>query len=98
MTEIEAGSRPGSAALPDLVARPSNLTGRRALFAGLVIATIAAVVWLSPLALSPHRPGLLGIVLPALFLLPPPRARIGFSRAAIGLLILPLPTNPLPAA
>src|SRR5262249_10254207 len=52
MTEVEAGSRARSAALADLVVRPSNLTGRRICFAALVVVTMVAVMWLSAVALS----------------------------------------------
>src|SRR5258708_31754719 len=97
MTQIAAGSRPGSGALPDLVARPSNLTGRRALFAALVIATIAAVMWLSAVALSADGLGLLDIVLLALFLITLPWTVIGFWNAAIGFLILRFARNPVAA-
>src|SRR6266436_1261488 len=83
MTEVEAGSRTGSAALPDLVVRPSNLAGRRALFAALVIATMAAVMWLSAIALL------------ALFLITLPWTVIGFWNAAIGFLILRFARNPV---
>ncbi len=95
MTEVEAGSRTGSAALPDLVVRPSNLTGRRALFAALVIATMAAVMWLSAVALAADGLGLLDIVLLALFLITLPWTVIGFWNAAIGFLILRFARNPV---
>jgi membrane glycosyltransferase len=95
MTELEAGSRTGSAALPDLVVRPSNLTGRRALFAALVIATMTAVMWLSAVALSADGLGLLDIVLLALFLITLPWTVIGFWNAAIGFLILRFARNPV---
>src|SRR5258708_2160230 len=95
MTEIEAGSRTGSTALPDLVVRPSNLTGRRALFAALVIITMAAVMWLSTVALSADGLGLLDIVLLALFLITLPWTVIGFWNAAIGFLILRFARNPV---
>jgi membrane glycosyltransferase len=95
MTEVEAGSRTGSAALPDLVARPSNVTGRRALFAALVIATMTAVMWLSAVALSADGLGLLDIVLLALFLITLPWTVIGFWNAAIGFLILRFAKNPV---
>ena len=78
MTEVQAGSRTGSAARPDLVTRPSSLTGRRALFAALVIATMAAVMWLSAVALSADGLGPLDIVLLALFLITLPWTVIGF--------------------
>src|SRR6266853_4057006 len=94
MTEVEAGSRTGSAALPDLVVRPLNLAGRRALFAALVIATMAAVMWLSAVALSADGLGLLDIALLALFLITLPWTVIGFWNAAIGFVIMRFARNP----
>src|SRR5215471_2479592 len=95
MTELEAGSPTGSAALPGLVLRPSNLTGRRALFTALVIATMTAVMWLSVVALSADGLGSLDIVLLALFLVTLPWTVIGFWNAAIGFLILRFARNPV---
>jgi membrane glycosyltransferase len=97
MAELQAGSRTGSAALPDLVARTSNLAGRRALFAVLVIATIMAVMWLSAVALSADGLGALDIVLLSLFLITLPWTVIGFWNAAIGFLILRFARNPVAA-
>src|SRR5260370_8110394 len=94
MTELEAGSRTGSAALPDLVVRPSNLTGRRALFAALVIATMTAVMWLSAVPLPADGLALLAIVLLVLFLITLPCTVIGSCTPPIAFLILPLATNP----
>src|SRR5215471_18221088 len=95
MTELEAGSPTGSAALPGLVLRPSNLTARRALFTALVIATMTAVMWLSVVALSADGLGSLDIVLLALFLVTLPWTVIGFWNAAIGFLILRFARNPV---
>jgi membrane glycosyltransferase len=95
MTEFQAGSRTGPATLPDLLVRSSNLSGRRALFAALVIATMAAVMWLSAVALSADGLGALDIVLLALFLLTLPWTVIGFWNAAIGFLILRFARNPV---
>src|SRR5499433_2251147 len=95
MTELEAGSPTGSAALPGLVLRPSNLTARRALFTALVIATITAAMWLSVVALSADSLGPLDIVLLALFLVTLPWTVIGFWNAAIGFLILRFARNPV---
>ncbi|HLK81564.1 MAG TPA: glucans biosynthesis glucosyltransferase MdoH [Xanthobacteraceae bacterium] len=95
MAELQAGSRTGSAALPDLVARTSNLAGRRALFAVLVIATIMAVMWLSAVALSADGLGALDIVLLSLLLITLPWTVIGFWNAAIGFLILRFARNPV---
>jgi hypothetical protein len=52
MTESQVGARAESPALPDLLASPSQLSGRRTLFAVLVIATMAAVMWLCAVALG----------------------------------------------
>src|SRR5215472_8848176 len=97
MTELEAGSPTGSAALPGLVLRPSNLTARRALFTALVIATMTAVMWLSVVALSADGLGSLDIVLLALFLVTLPWTVIGFWNAAIGFLILRFARDPVAA-
>jgi membrane glycosyltransferase len=97
MTEIEAGSPLGSAALPDLAVRPANLAGRRVLFAALVVATIAAVMWLAAVALSADGLGALDIVLLALFLVTLPWTVIGFWNAAIGFVILRFAPNPVAA-
>ncbi len=94
MTEFQAG-RTQSAARPDLVAHPSNLTGRRLVFAGLVIATMTAVMWLSAVALSADGLGFLDIVLLALFLITLPWTVIGFWNAAIGFVILRFAKNPV---
>src|SRR5579859_5927510 len=93
MTESHAGSP----ALPDLLANPSQLTGRRTLFAILVIATMAAVMWLSAVALSADGLGVLDIVLLALFLVTLPWTVIGFWNAAIGFLILRFARDPVAA-
>jgi membrane glycosyltransferase len=93
MTESHAGSP----ALPDLLAPPSRLNGRRTLFAVLVIATMAAVMWLSAIALSADGLGVLDIVLLALFLVTLPWTVIGFWNAAIGFLILRFARDPVAA-
>src|SRR5260370_23093947 len=95
MTEIEAGSRAGFGALPDLVVRRASLSGRRGLFAAVVIISLAAVMWLSPVAVSADGLGLLDIVLLALFLITLPWTVIGFWNAAIGFLILRFARNPV---
>jgi len=65
------------------------------LFAALVVATMAAVMWLSAVALSADGLGLLDIVLLALFLITLPWTVIGFWNAAIGFLILRFARNPV---
>jgi membrane glycosyltransferase len=94
MTQAEAGSATGSA-LPNLAVRPAYITGRRALFAALVIATIAAVMWLAAVALSADGLGPLDVVLLALFLVTLPWTVIGFWNAAIGFVILRFARNPV---
>jgi membrane glycosyltransferase len=91
MTEFRAGSP----ALPDLLASPSHLNGRRVLFTILVIATMAAVMWLSAIALSADGLGALDIALLALFLVTLPWTVIGFWNAAIGFLILRFAKDPV---
>ncbi len=67
------------------------------MFAALVVATMAAVMWLSAVALAADGLGLLDIVLLALFLITLPWTVIGFWNAAIGFLILRLARNPVAA-
>jgi membrane glycosyltransferase len=96
MTDADASS-PAGAALLYLDARPANLAGRRVLFAALVIATIAAVMWLAAVALSADGLGPLDVVLLALFLVTLPWTVIGFWNAAIGFVILRFAKNPVAA-
>src|SRR3984893_16976457 len=95
MTESQVGSHAESPALPDLLANPLQLSGRRALFAILVIATMAAVMWLCAVALSADGLGALDIVLLGLFLITLPWTVIGFWNAAIGFLILRFAADPV---
>src|SRR5215467_4798425 len=95
MTEFQVGSRAASPALPDLLAGPSRLSGRRVLFAILVTTTMAAVMWLSAVALSADGLGSLDIVLLALFLVTLPWTVIGFWNASIGFVILRFASNPV---
>src|SRR5215467_7401596 len=97
MTEFQVGSRAASPALPDLLAGPSRLSGRRLVFAILVTATMAAVMWLSAVALSADGLGALDIVLLALFVITLPWTVIGFWNAAIGFLILRFAKDPVAA-
>jgi membrane glycosyltransferase len=96
MTEADAGS-PAGAALPSPAARAASLAGRRALFAALVIATIAAVMALAAAALSADGLGTLDLMLLALFLVTLPWTVIGFWNAAIGFVILRFAKNPVAA-
>lgn len=90
-------SHAGSPALPNLLASPSPLNWRRVLFAGLVGATIAAVMWLTTVALAADGLDGLDIALLALFLVTLPWTVIGFWNAAIGFLILRFAENPVAA-
>ncbi len=90
MTESHAGA----SALPKLVVRPSPAGGRRILFAGLVIATIVAVMWLTGIALAENGLDALDIVLLCLFLVTLPWTVIGFWNAAIGFAVLRFADDP----
>jgi membrane glycosyltransferase len=96
MIEVDAGS-PAEAALPGCAVRPENLTGRRILFAVLVIATIAAMMGLAATALAADGLGALDAVLLALFLVTLPWTVIGFWNAAIGFVILRFANDPVAA-
>jgi membrane glycosyltransferase len=95
MIDIEAGSLPSPATLPQPAVRSASLAGRRILFAALVIATIAAVMGLATVALSAGGLGALDIVLLSLFLLTLPWTVIGFWNAAIGFVVLRFARNPV---
>jgi membrane glycosyltransferase len=97
MTEFQVGSHAKSPALPDRFASPSRLSGRRLVFAILVTATMAAVMWLSAVALSADGLDTLDIVLLALFLITLPWTVIGFWNAAIGFLVLRFARDPVAA-
>src|SRR5262249_42162374 len=95
MTEFQVGSRAALPGVAGLVVGPSRLSGRRVLFAILVTTTMAAMMWLSAVALSADGLGALDIVLLALFLITLPWTVIGFWNAAIGFLILRFARNPV---
>jgi membrane glycosyltransferase len=97
MTESEIGFDAQSPGLPGLLASRSRLNGRRVLFAALVIATMAAVMWLSAVALSADGLSALDFVLLGLFLVTLPWTVIGFWNAAIGFLILRFAKDPVAA-
>jgi len=84
-------------ALPELAVRPSPVGWRRVLFAGLVIATIIAVMALLATALAADGLDGLDFVLLALFLVTLPWTVIGFWNAAIGFLILRFARDPVAA-
>ncbi len=81
-------SHAGSPALPDFVASPSPVSGRRVLFAGLVILTIALLMGLMTAALAADGLDGLDFALLGLFLITLPWSVIGFWNAAIGFVIL----------
>jgi membrane glycosyltransferase len=71
------------------------LRGRRALFAFLVAATIAAVLWLAVVAVPPYSPG--GIAFLVLFTITVPWSAVGFWNAVIGFLVMRLAKDPAAA-
>jgi membrane glycosyltransferase len=73
----------------------SSLTGRRALFALLVIATMAAVLWLAIVAVPPTSLG--GIAFLILFAITLPWSVVGFWNAAIGFLVMRFAKDPAAA-
>src|SRR3954452_25176169 len=82
-----------SAAAPTQVPAVS-LTARRALFAALVIASMAALLWLMASALSVGGIGALDVIILILFAMTLPWLVIGFWNAAIGFLIMRFPDDP----
>jgi membrane glycosyltransferase len=70
------------------VAGGNHLAARRVLFAGLVAATIGAMIWLMIVALSGDGFGLVDLILTALFAVILPWTVIGFWNAVIGLAIM----------
>jgi len=72
-----------------------SLTGRRALFAALVGASLVGLLWLAAVALSAGGfDALDGLVL-ALFAVPLPWSVIGFWNATIGFLIMRFSRDPI---
>jgi membrane glycosyltransferase len=81
-----------------VAAAPPALTPwRPALFFAAVAATIAGLVWLAVLALSPGGFGVVDAVLVALFAVTLPWYVIGFWNATIGLLIMRFARDPVAA-
>jgi membrane glycosyltransferase len=78
-------------------ALPALTPWRPALFFAAVAATIAALVWLAVLALSPTGFGVVDAVLVALFAVTLPWYVIGFWNATIGLLIMRFARDPVSA-
>ena len=75
----------------------TNLTGRRFLFAALVVATIVAMVWLMGFALSAGGFGFTDLILTALFAVTLPWSVAGFWNAAFGLVIMRFTADPTAA-
>jgi membrane glycosyltransferase len=73
----------------------STLTRRRAVFAGLVATTMAAVLWLASVAVPPHSFGAVAFLV--LFSLTLPWSVIGFWNAVIGFLIMRFCRDPAAA-
>jgi membrane glycosyltransferase len=73
----------------------ATITGRRLLFGALVGVTIAAMLKLSVIALSPGGFGLVDALLLACFALTLPWMVVGFWNATLGFLIARFSTNPL---
>lgn len=71
------------------------IAGRRVLFAMLVGVTIAAMLWLTVVALSPGGFGLVDALLLFCFALTLPWMAVGFWNAAIGFLIARFAADPL---
>jgi membrane glycosyltransferase len=82
---------------PDLRARQpdlATLTGRRIVFAGLVLATTLLLMGLATHSLAANGLDALDVVLLALFLVTLPWTVIGFWNAAIGFVIMRFAGNP----
>jgi membrane glycosyltransferase len=75
----------------------ANLTGRRVLFATLVIVTMAAMVWLMAFALSAGGFGIADLVLTVLFAITLPWTVVGFWNAVFGLAVMRLAADPTAA-
>jgi len=80
-----------------LAAPAAPLTLRRLLFAALVSATIAGMIWLLVVALSAGGFGVVDLVLVVLFAVTLPWYVVGFWNATIGLLIMRFARDPVAA-
>src|SRR3984893_190206 len=72
-----------------------GVTARRAIVAALNAATMAALLWLAAVALSPGGYGFLDCVLIGLFAVTLPWTVVGFWNAVIGLIIMRLARDPV---
>jgi len=84
--------RPVSEAVTD--ARSPSVGGRRALFAGLVVASFAGLLWLAGVALSAGGFDAVDAVILLLFAATLPWSVIGFWNATIGFLIMRFSRDP----
>jgi membrane glycosyltransferase len=73
--------------------RARTLTRRRAIFAFVVIATMAGLLWLAAVAVPPRGAGAIAFL--ALFALTLPWTVVGFWNAAIGFLVMRLCRDPV---
>src|SRR5882724_2063699 len=82
---------------PDAVVSPPgpSLTGRRALFAALVVSSLAGLVWLAAVALSAGGFGALDGIILALFAVTMPWLVIGFWNGTIGFLLMRFSRDPI---
>ncbi len=76
---------------------PASLTVRRLLFFLAVVLTMAGLIWLAVIALSPGGFGAVDLVLVLLFAVTLPWYVIGFWNATIGLLIMRFARDPVAA-
>ena len=82
---------------PGAVAAEANLAGRRVLFGGLVVATMAGSLALAALALAPGGFGVIDGALLLLFAVTLPWMVVGFWNAVIGLVIMHFAADPIAA-
>jgi membrane glycosyltransferase len=76
---------------------PAALAWRRAFYSVLVAASIAGLIWLAVVALSPNGFGAVDLLLVILFTITLPWYVIGFWNATIGLLIMRFARDPVAA-
>jgi membrane glycosyltransferase len=79
----------------DTAVAPPALTARRLLFAAVVLASMAGLLWLAATALSAGGFGTVDLVLVVMFAITLPWSVIGFWNAAIGLMIMRFARDPV---
>jgi membrane glycosyltransferase len=94
MLQANTGRPPPPDPRARLIDLASSLTGRRFVFAGLVLATTLLLMGLATHALAADGLDALDVVLLALFLVTLPWTVIGFWNAAIGFVIMRFARNP----